>query len=107
MREAHATDGWQVGVNVTDDILIRKHQSNEEREGVAQTCSLGLGISMPVLVEDMDDATDAAYGASPDRLYLVGLDGTVAYKGGPGPWFLDADEWEHAIETYLEGQAAN
>ncbi|MCH8284036.1 MAG: terminase small subunit [Chloroflexi bacterium] len=57
--------------------------------------------------KDMDDATDAAYGASPDRLYLVGLDGTVAYKGGPGPWFLDADEWEHAIEMYLEGQAAN
>ena len=37
----------------------------------------------------------------PERLYLVGSDGRVAYKGGIGPMFFRPDEWESAIERYL------
>jgi hypothetical protein len=60
-------------------------------------CGLNLHLSMPVLVEEMDNAIDEAYGAAPERLYLIGVDGRVAYHGGAGPHFFDLDAWEQAI----------
>lgn len=79
--------------------MFRQHQSYEERETVAATCSLELRLSIPILVEEMDNAIDEAYGAAPERLYLIGEDGRVAYHGGAGPHFFDLDAWEQAIAT--------
>jgi Iodothyronine deiodinase len=97
VQEAHPTDGWQTDSNVAEGVLFRQHQSYEERESVAATCSLDQHLSLPVLIEEMDNAIDEAYGAAPERLYLIGADGRVAYRGGAGPHFFDLDEWEHAI----------
>ena len=99
VQEAHPTDGWQVESNVENNVLFRQHQSYEEREEVASTCSLDLRMSIPILVEEMDNGVDEAYGAAPERLYLIGADGRVAYHGGAGPHFFDLDEWEAAIEA--------
>ena len=89
VQEAHPTDGWQTDSNVAEGVLFRQHQSYEEREEVAQTCSL-------------DNGTDEAYGAAPERLYVIEADGKVFYKGGAGPHFFDLDEWEQAIEACLK-----
>ena len=99
VQEAHPTDGWQVESNVENNVLFRQHQSYEEREEVASTCSLDLRMSIPILVEEMDNGVDEAYGAAPERLYLIGADGRVAYHGGAGPHFFDLDEWEAAIRA--------
>ena len=99
VQEAHPTDGWQVDSNVEEGILYQQHQTYAEREAVASTCSLNLKLSVPVLVEEMDNAIDEAYGAAPERLYLIGQDGRVAYHGGAGPHFFDLDAWERAIEA--------
>ena len=99
VREAHPTDGWQSESNVTDGVLFRQHQSYEEREEVAQSCSLDLHISLPVLIEEMDNVIDEAYAAAPVRAYLIDADGLVAYHGDAGPHFYDLDEWEQAIEA--------
>ena len=88
VQEAHPTDGWQTDSNVAEGILFRQHQSYEEREAVATTCSLDLHLSMPVLVEEMDNAIDEAYGAAPESLYLIGVDGRVAYHGALDPTSL-------------------
>ncbi|MBI3326243.1 MAG: hypothetical protein HYZ81_06030, partial [Nitrospinae bacterium] len=82
IQEAHPTDGWQVDSNIQEGVLYRQHQTFEEREEVAQACSVDLHMPMPVLIEDIDNAIDEAYGAAPERLYLVGTDGRVAYHGG-------------------------
>ena len=79
VQEAHPTDGWQTESNLTDNILFRQHQSYDEREEVAQTCSIDRHINLPILIEEMDNAIDEAYGAAPERLYLIGADGKVAY----------------------------
>ena len=97
VQEAHPTDGWQTDSNIQEGVLFRQHQSYEEREGVAQSCSIDLNIGLPMLIEEMDNAIDEAYGAAPERLYLIGADGRVAYHGGAGPHFFDLDEWEAAI----------
>ena len=106
VQEAHPTDGWQTDSNLNDGVLFRQHQSYAEREEVAQTCSLDLHIDLPVIVEEMDNAIDEAYGAAPERLYLVGLDGKVAYQGGAGPHFFNLDEWEWAIEACVQVQSS-
>jgi hypothetical protein len=50
----------------------------------------------------MENSTDQNYYALPDRLYLIGRDGRIAYRGAPGPWGFVAAELEKAIENYLE-----
>ena len=56
-----------------------------------QACSIDLHISIPTLVEEMDNFIDEAYGVAPERLYLIGKDGTVFYHGGAGPHFFDLE----------------
>lgn len=83
-------------------MLHREHQSFDERVEVGQTCMLRLALEMPVLVDEMDDSVSTAYAAIPERLYLIGTNGRVAYKGGMGPVFFSPDEWTDAIESYLQ-----
>ena len=49
----------------------------------------------------MTNDVDLKYAALPDRLYLIGADGRVGYRSGPGPWGFKPDELEEAIEKYL------
>jgi len=79
-------------------VLLRQHQSFDEREEAAQTCSIDLHISIPTLVEEMDNVIDEAYGAAPERLYLIGKEGNVFYHGGAGPHLFDLDELDEAIQ---------
>ena len=62
---------------------------------------LKMALEIPALVDEMDDAVAAAYAAMPERLYLIGQDGRIAYQGGMGPLFFRPDEWEEAIKTHL------
>jgi hypothetical protein len=88
--------------NEEDGVLVRSHESMDERVEVGQTCMLKMALETPGVVDEMNDAVAKAYGAMPERLYLVGSDGRVAYKGGMGPMFFKPAEWEEAIETYLD-----
>jgi hypothetical protein len=89
--------------NEQDAVLVRQHQSMDERVEVGQACMLKMALEPPALVDEMDDAVCHAYNAMPERLYLVGTDGKIAYKGGVGPMFFFPLEWEKAIDRYLEG----
>ena len=99
VQEAHPTDGWQTDSNIAEGVLFRQHRSYDERESVARSCSIDLHIDLSIIIEEMDNAIDESYGAAPERLYLVDVDGRVAYHGGAGPHFFDLDEWEQAIEA--------
>lgn len=102
IKEIHSTDGWQVAENVDDGVLVRQHRSFEERIEVGQTCMIKLALEMPALVDEMDDVVAASYAAMPERLYLIGRDGRIAYQGGVGPMFFRPAEWEAAIASHLE-----
>jgi type I thyroxine 5'-deiodinase len=101
IQEIHPSDGWQVKENEKDAVLVRQHRSLEERVEVGETCMLKLALEMPAVVDEMDDAIARAYAAMPERLYLVGRDGRVAYRGGMGPMDFRPLEWEQAIEKLL------
>ena len=88
-------------INVDENVVYTQPKTAEEREHVAHSCSLGLDLDIPTLIDDMDNSTDLAYSALPDRLYLVGNDGRFAYKSARGPMGFRPDEFEAAITAYL------
>lgn len=85
MREAHPTDGWQVRANERDNVLVANHKTMEEREAAAKSCAADLGLKIPIVMDDMDDAVEKAYAGWPDRIYIVDKAGKIAYAGAPGP----------------------
>lgn len=111
IREAHPVDGWWFGrwpfswlMKVYSPRAARDvydPQTMEERRGVAGRCETSLQYGIPTLVDEMDDAVNKAYAGWPTRLYLVGLDGRIAYAGGKGPWGLHPSELEEAIVSHL------
>ena len=99
IREAHPEDGWVVTSNRTDDIRVSDPTTTAARTEVATACALRLEIQMPVVVDAIEANIANAYGALPDRLYLIALGGTVAFQGEPGPWGFIPDALESAIVT--------
>lgn len=101
IREAHPDDGWKAPQNERQGIHVLDPKTFEERQEVAHTCSEKLDIRFPVIVDTMDNAAEHAYAAWPDRLYIVGADGKIAYKGDVGPAGFKAQEMGRALEKVL------
>ena len=101
IREAHPEDAWALNVNRDESVMVYDPVDLGEREAVAETCVLRTALEIPVVVDRVDDAIAAAYGGWPDRLYLVGTDGRIAFQGGPGPMGFQPDALAGAIEQEL------
>src|SRR5262245_49249214 len=86
VREAHPVDGWRMSSNDDVGICIRQPRNQGERLSVARSCGNLLKISMPLVVDELDDRVGQAYSGMPDRLYLIDRAGRVAYKSGRGPF---------------------
>lgn len=86
IREAHPSDGWQVSDNEKDGVVLKEPKSHEERQSVAQKGCTQLKLSMPTVIDDMDNSVDEKYAAWPERMFIVGPDGKVAYAGKQGPF---------------------
>jgi len=102
IREAHALgDAMHAGSMEIPGVEVP--QTYGERQDVAQACSAHVDFGgMQVLVDSIDDAVEKAYWAYPDRLYLVGKDGMIAYHGLQGPNGMRPEELREAIEEELE-----
>ena len=111
IREAHPVDGWWLGKGLPGLMLklskskaatdVYDPKTIQERRAVAGRCETALQYGIQTYVDEMDDAVNEAYAALPTRLYLVGLDGRVAYAGGMGPFGFKPAELGAAIEEYL------
>lgn len=100
VREAHAIDG-RSPMRGPGSPPIKEHRSESDRAEAASACAQGLNLSMPMLLDRMDDAVERAYAGWPDRIYIVGKDGKIAYKGEPGPRGFRPDEAEAALRRVL------
>jgi hypothetical protein len=94
IKEAHPEDGWVVDPS-----------SGDERAEVANACVVRSAIRMPVLLDSMDNVVASAYGGWPDRLYLVGRDGRIAFQGEMGPFGFQPEVLGAAIEEELQAIA--
>lgn len=105
IREAHPEDGWVLEANRDDGILVADPQNVIERGEVAVACSVRFELDLPVLIDGVDDEVGRRYGGWPDRLYLIGADGRIAYQGGEGPFGFKVEQLEAAIERELVATA--
>ena len=101
IKEAHPEDGWVVTHNRHEEIAVMDPTSTAERSEVAEACVLKSSIRIPMLVDGLDNAVASAYGGWPDRLYLIGRDGRVAFQGDAGPFGFLPERLEETIELEL------
>jgi alkylhydroperoxidase family enzyme len=104
VREAHPTDGWRMSSNDAAGIAVKQPLDEDERGNVARRCCSSLKMSMPLLVDEMDDRVGHAYSGMPDRLYLIDRKGRIAYKSGRGPFGFKPGELEQSLILSLLDQ---
>jgi hypothetical protein len=107
VREAHPEDGAASRENARFGITLLQPRSAAERAEVAKTCCAALDMTIPLVVDTIDDRVGHAYSGMPDRLYVIDRNGKVAYQGGRGPFGFKPGEMEQALVMLLldEGTA--
>lgn len=92
-REAHPIDGERPG----DRLMVEDPVTTAERLAVAKKFVADLNIEIPTLLDEVDDAVGHAYASHPDRMFLVGKDGKIAFAGDRGPRGFKPAELREAI----------
>jgi hypothetical protein len=105
VRETHATDGTRARYNDQAGIAVPQPREQSERNAVAEQCCSRLGITMPMLVDGMQDQVSDAYSAIPNRLYLIDRDGRVAYRSARGPFGFIPGELAQSLLLLLWDEA--
>ena len=99
IREAHAIDSRSPGQTkemIEDPITLL------ERAAVARICLTKMELRpIPAVVDRLDDKVNTAYRGWPDRMFLVGKDGKMAYSGGRGPFGFSTEDLTKAIDKEI------
>jgi len=105
IQEAHPQDGWQLAMNLEQEIVFHQPTNSNERASVAEACMLHLNFEMPMLLDDATDQVDEKYMALPERLFLIDARGDISWRSEIGPWGFDVAAWVAAIESLLASPA--
>ena len=84
INEAHASDGRRP-VDYAKEKGITEHDDYEERCTTAQMLIDDETLTIPCLIDGMDNKVNEAYSAWPDRIFLVRTDGKLAVAADRGP----------------------
>ena len=101
IEEAHPAGEWQPRANAAKNAQIAQHGSIGERIAAARLCSKELGIRIQIGVDDMKNTANQLFAAWPVRVYILGAQREVLYRGGPGPYDFRMDEARTALEAIL------
>ena len=99
IKEAHPEDEWQMTVNEEQGVCYTQPQNLADRVMIANDFIERFQYSMPLMVDPMENPAEEAYAAWPERLYVVGSDGQIAYKGRKGPFGFDPDDLDQGLEA--------
>ena len=85
IREAHAVDGRRPA-KIAEQKNIHEHTSLDDRCTTAGMLIEDKSLTIPTLVDEMDDGVGGLYRAWPDRVFLIRSDGRLAVAAERGPW---------------------
>ena len=85
IREAHPIDSRRPAP-YAEEKGISAATTFGERCAVALDLLDDKNLSIPTIVDDMDNSVNEAYSAFPDRIFVVDVDGTIAFAADRGPW---------------------
>ena len=82
--------------NVEQKFVFKQPKSFDQRKELAKILVDRLKYRMPLAVDAIDNRTETAFAAWPERIYILGEGGTILYKGKVGPFGFKPDEAEAA-----------
>lgn len=85
IKEAHASDGSRP-VGYAEELGITEHKNYGQRCQTAEKLITDKSLTIPTLIDDMDDNVNKDYKAHPDRVFLVRKDGRLAVAAKRGPF---------------------
>jgi type I thyroxine 5'-deiodinase len=103
ISEAHPEDEWQMDSNREEHFVFKQPKTFEERRGIAKVLVDRLHYRIPVAVDTLDGSAEKAFAAWPERIYILGVGGRIAYKGAPGPFGFLPDEAERELRRVATG----
>jgi hypothetical protein len=101
ISEAHPDDEWQMDSNREERFVVKQPRRFEERKELAKILVDRLKYRVPLAIDLMDNRTEKAFAAWPERIYILGEGGKVLYKGGPGPFGFHPDEAGAALASLV------
>ena len=92
--------------NQLQNFVFNQPKVFAERKKAAGILVDRLKYRMPLAIDTMDNRTDKAYAAWPERIYILGTDGKVLFKGDVGPFGFHPEEAEKALAKLVTASAA-
>jgi Spy/CpxP family protein refolding chaperone len=77
-REVHPSGGWEVNRNQADGFTAPQPADYAARLAQAEKARRALNISLPMVVDKLDDEVTAEYGGFPNAAIVIGRDGKIA-----------------------------
>ena len=65
IREAHPEDGWVLADNRREEIALVDPTTLDERADAAEACARRLQTTIPILLDEVDDASGRRTAAGP------------------------------------------
>lgn len=106
IKEAHPSDGWKSGGNERVGIRIKQASLFEDRVKAAAECCGALELTIPMVVDGIDNRVGEAYSGFPDRLYVIDREGKIDFKSGRGPFGFIPSEMEQELALLLLEEAS-
>ncbi len=103
INEAHAADSkW--AVDYAGEKELFEHKDFGQRCTSAKTLLSDKNLTIPCVVDNMENTTNLAYSAWPDRIFIVRTDGLLAVAANEGPFgFVPAlKETEAWLEAFAK-----
>ncbi len=92
--------------NTVEGQRVFAHQSDQERQELAELCTTSKNLTIPTVLDKLDNGVEIAYAAFPDRIYVLDANGIVRYKTQPGPRGWDVVEPRAALDRLLKTAAS-
>ncbi|KAJ7360336.1 deiodinase [Desmophyllum pertusum] len=86
-----------------NNVEIAQHKSLKERCQAAQMLKKSSQSPVPIMVDTLHDEATIAYGAFPERLFVI-QQGQIVYEGGTGPYNYVLAEVQSWLEEYKAKQ---
>jgi len=81
----------------TKPVFLVFGRTFAERKALAKVLVEKLEYRMPVAIDSIDNQADQVFAAWPERIYILGAEGRVLYKGDMGPFGFHPEAAEKAL----------
>lgn len=85
--------------NKEDGFVFKQPTTDQERRQAAKILVERLKYRVPVAIDPIDGRAEKAFAAWPERIYVIGRDGRVLFKGDMGPFGFKPDRAEAGLAS--------